>query len=101
MIEAVTMRMHGHAAHDDMRYVPPELLAEWADRDPIVRQSARVGVDVDALRAEVAELVERATEEALAMPMPDPADAALGVFCEGEAIPLGDPTAAQCWSGHA
>src|SRR5205085_1332304 len=28
LVEAVTMRMHGHAAHDDMRYVPPELLAE-------------------------------------------------------------------------
>src|SRR5215217_3567591 len=25
LIEAMTMRMHGHATHDDMRYVPPEL----------------------------------------------------------------------------
>src|ERR687884_2051608 len=25
LIEAVTMRMHGHGAHDDMRYVPKEL----------------------------------------------------------------------------
>ena len=23
------MRMHGHGAHDDMRYVPAELLEEW------------------------------------------------------------------------
>src|SRR5437588_3956486 len=29
LIEAVTMRMHGHAAHDDMRYVQPELLDSW------------------------------------------------------------------------
>ena len=29
LIEAVTMRMHGHGAHDDARYVPPEMLAAW------------------------------------------------------------------------
>jgi pyruvate dehydrogenase E1 component alpha subunit len=28
LIEAVTMRMHGHAAHDDMKYVPTET-ASW------------------------------------------------------------------------
>ena len=31
LIEAVTMRMHGHGAHDDMRYVPKEMLDEWSD----------------------------------------------------------------------
>ncbi len=54
LIEAVTMRMHGHAAHDDMRYVPEALLAHWRERDPIVRQEDRLvelGVDVAALRA--------------------------------------------------
>ena len=30
LIEAETMRMHGHGAHDDMSYVPPELLEHWA-----------------------------------------------------------------------
>src|SRR6185295_1052494 len=29
LIEAVTMRMHGHAAHDDMKYVPKEQVEEW------------------------------------------------------------------------
>ncbi len=43
LIEAVTMRMHGHAAHDDMRYVPPELLSAWRERDPIERQERRRG----------------------------------------------------------
>src|SRR5919205_4331332 len=33
LIEAVTMRMHGHGAHDDHKYVPRELLEEWAARD--------------------------------------------------------------------
>ena len=93
LIEAVTMRMHGHAAHDDMKYVPKAQLEEWRARDPIDRQDARLralGVDVDALRAEVTAEIDAAAEEALAVPMPDPADAANGVFCEGEAEPLGD-----------
>jgi len=102
LVEAVTMRMHGHAAHDDMRYVPPELLAEWAQRDPIERQERRVaaaGVDVEALRAEVDADVEAAAEEALASPMPDPAEAVRGAFADGEPEPLGDGRAP--WSGFA
>jgi len=100
LIEAVTMRMHGHAAHDDMRYVPPALLSAWRERDPIERQEKRLaalGVDVEALRAEVAREVERAAQQALEMPMPDPAGARSGVFCEAEAEPLGDGQAP--WSG--
>ena len=38
LIEAVTMRMHGHAAHDDMKYVPKEQIEEWRAKDPIDRQ---------------------------------------------------------------
>ncbi len=100
LIEAVTMRMHGHAAHDDMKYVPKELVEEWRQRDPIDRQEKRLralGVDVDALRAAVSEEIAAAAAEALAGPMPSPEDAALGVFCEGEAEPLGDGQAP--WSG--
>jgi len=102
LVEAVTMRMHGHAAHDDMRYVPPELLAEWAERDPIERQERRaasLGVDVEALRAEVEAEVDAAAAEALAGQMPDPANAAHGVFAVGAPQPLGDGRAP--WSGFA
>src|SRR5437588_12534999 len=100
LIEAVTMRMHGHAAHDDMKDVPTEQVEEWRKRDPIDRQAARLtelGVDVDAVRAEVKAQIDAATEEALAAPMPDPASATAGVFCEGEAELLGDGQAP--WSG--
>jgi TPP-dependent pyruvate/acetoin dehydrogenase alpha subunit len=100
LIEAVTMRMHGHAAHDDMKYVPTELVEEWRRRDPIERQESRLvaaGVDVDAVRASVAAEIDRAGEEALASPMPDPASALDGVFCEGDAEVLGDGQAP--WSG--
>jgi TPP-dependent pyruvate/acetoin dehydrogenase alpha subunit len=102
LIEALTMRMHGHAAHDDMKYVPLEQVEKWRLRDPIERQEKRLralGVDVDALRASVAEEIDAAAAEALAGPMPDPESATLGVFCEGEAESLGDGQAP--WSGFA
>ena len=66
MIEAVTMRMHGHAAHDDMKYVPAEQIEEWRRKDPIDRQVRRLeplGVDVAALRAEVKAEIDAAVEE--------------------------------------
>jgi len=102
LIEAVTMRMHGHGAHDDMKYVPKALVEEWRKKDPIDRQSARVaalGHDVDALREEVRAQVEQATEVALAGPMPDPATATDRVFHprDGEEILLEDGAAP--WSG--
>jgi pyruvate dehydrogenase E1 component alpha subunit len=93
LIEAVTMRMHGHAAHDDMKYVPKEQVEKWRKRDPIDRQIARLvelGVDVEALRSEIQAEIEAAATEALSAPMPDPATATQGVFCEGEAELLGD-----------
>jgi pyruvate dehydrogenase E1 component alpha subunit len=100
LIEAMTMRMHGHAAHDDMRYVPPELVAHWSERDPILMQEARLrgfGSDPDAVRAEVAAAIGRATAEALEMAEPDPRTATDRVFATGEAEPVGYGRAP--WSG--
>jgi pyruvate dehydrogenase E1 component alpha subunit len=103
LVEAVTMRMHGHAAHDDMKYVPKEQVEEWAKKDPIDRQSRRLtelGVDVEALRAEVQAEIEAGVQEALSSPMPDPATATERVFYEGEEpIVLGDGKGP--WSGFA
>jgi pyruvate dehydrogenase E1 component alpha subunit len=105
MIECNTMRMHGHGAHDDMSYVPEELLAEWRDRDPIERYRERLVAEhgfepaaldalADRVRAEMADAAERA----LASPMPDPADAEKGVYAD-EWRPLGDGEAP--WSRYA
>ncbi len=99
LIEAVTMRMHGHAAHDDMHYVPPELLERWGAHDPIALHERRLdGARTAELREEVAATLEQALAAALASPMPNPATAADGVFCETEAEPLGDGEAP--WSGY-
>ena len=47
------MRMHGHAAHDDMRYVPPELLERWRARDPIDPYAAENPAEFFAVVSEV------------------------------------------------
>jgi TPP-dependent pyruvate/acetoin dehydrogenase alpha subunit len=102
LIEAVTMRMHGHAAHDDMKYVPVEQVAEWKQRDPIERQEARLtalGVDVEAVRAEISTELDAAVTDALAGPMPSVDGVLDGVFCEGEPEVLGDGRAP--WSGFS
>jgi len=102
LIEAVTMRMHGHAAHDDMKYVPKALFEEWRKKDPIDRQSARVaahGVDVEALKTEVRDQVEQAAATALAGPMPDPESATERVFHPRDADEILLEDGAAPWSG--
>src|SRR5690348_15172093 len=37
LIECLTLRMEGHAVHDDAFYVPKQLLEGWAAADPIER----------------------------------------------------------------
>ena len=105
LIEAQTMRMHGHGAHDDMSYVPPELFEEWSQRDPIDLYSRRLVADhgfseaeVEQIRSEVAEYVAECAKKALDSPMPDPEDATHGVFAD-EWQPLGDGQAP--WSRWA
>src|ERR671910_934144 len=101
MLEAVTMRMHGHAAHDDMKYVPKEQVEEWRAKDPIDRQVKRLeglGVDVEAGRAEGKAEIEKAVEEALSGPMPDGETATDRVFADEPAL-LEDGNAP--WSGFA
>ena len=99
LIEAVTMRMHGHAAHDDMKYVPKEQVEEWQAKDPIDRQVRRVealGIDVAALREEVKAEIQAAVDVALESPMPDGETATDRVFADEPAL-LEDGNAP--WSG--
>jgi len=86
-----------------MKYVPKEQVEEWRKKDPIERQEARLrdlGVDAEPIRAEVREAIEAGTQEALAMPMPDPDTATDRIFHEGaDEIIVGDGNAP--WSGFA
>jgi TPP-dependent pyruvate/acetoin dehydrogenase alpha subunit len=87
LIEAVTMRMHGHAEHDPADYVPRELLEDWAKRDPIEVAAdtlIRVGhLDADgvtAIKESARQQALDARAKALADPMPDPSTVEEGVY---------------------
>src|SRR5436309_534186 len=106
LIETVSMRMCGHAHHDDMLYLgrdpqpsweyPPlteqgyanrELYAYWAARDPIVLYASRLerdGLiatgDVERLKHEIETLVDEQARAVIGAPWPDPTQAGVGVF---------------------
>jgi TPP-dependent pyruvate/acetoin dehydrogenase alpha subunit len=105
LIGCQTMRMHGHGAHDDMSYVPKELLEEWNERDPIALYAQRLvsqygfsQQEVNEVREAVAAEVDEAARKALASPMPEADLATSGVFAD-EWEPLGDGRAP--WSRWA
>ncbi len=107
LIECQTMRMHGHGAHDDMSYVPAEMRAEWARRDPIERYRSTLleehgfsADEIEEILSAVSDEVAAAAEKALAFPMPEPAAAFEGVFAE-EFEPLGDGSAPWSRWAHA
>jgi len=87
LIEAVTMRMDGHAGHDAAAYVPEELKLRWRARDPIERLERRLhanGVLRDRMEEQWAtarQEVESAVERAAAAPDATAADLlSRGVF---------------------
>lgn len=79
-----TFRMKGHAEHDDQRYVDPDLLAQWATRDPLPRFEAwmaqRGWNPAPDLAARLEADLQSQAEAALEAPWPDPASLAQGVF---------------------
>jgi pyruvate dehydrogenase E1 component alpha subunit len=86
-VEAVTLRLHGHAAHDDGSYMDQAEVREYAaQRDPVERLAARLRLDglaadeIDALRRAAAEEVSAGLEAAEASPAPDPATLLDGVY---------------------
>lgn len=85
-VEAVTLRGHGHAAHDAAAYVPEELRAAYAGRNPVARLALRLALDgvsdeeLDAVRGRAAADVATGLAEAEASPAPDPATLTDGVW---------------------
>jgi pyruvate dehydrogenase E1 component alpha subunit/2-oxoisovalerate dehydrogenase E1 component alpha subunit len=82
-----TMRMQGHAQHDDARYVPKALLESWAARDPIARFRQQLIDDGYASRQDLEDIDDMAkdyvAEEASAAddaPPPDPSTVTRGVY---------------------
>ena len=106
LLELVAMRICGHAHHDDMLYLgkeppvawgyPPleaggyadsEKFEFWSRRDPLQTYARRLeadGVvtrdDVERLKAEALELVEKEARAVIDAPWPRPETAGVGVF---------------------
>jgi 2-oxoisovalerate dehydrogenase E1 component len=106
LIELVSMRMCGHAHHDDMLYLGKDALgaweypalaaggyanreayAFWASRDPIQRYAARLrdegliaAGDPEVFRRDAETLVEREARAVIDAPWPEPESAGQGVF---------------------
>ncbi len=75
LLEMKTFRMRGHEEASGTKYVPKELLQQWAGRDPVARYTEAAvesgGVDAEAvarIRKELDAEVLRATEITLAQP---------------------------------
>ena len=89
LIECRTMRVRGHSEADKFDYVPKELLAEWAARDPIalfekrLRAEAVMTEDADtAMQARIAAEIEEGLAWAEASPDPAPESVTDGVYAK-------------------
>jgi 2-oxoisovalerate dehydrogenase E1 component len=108
LIELVTMRMGGHAHHDDMLYLGKEpapgwtypalspgayadreAYGRWTQKDPIASYAERLEAeaviapdDLDGLKQEAASLVDAEARAVIDAPWPNPEDAARAVFAE-------------------
>jgi TPP-dependent pyruvate/acetoin dehydrogenase alpha subunit len=93
LVECQTLRMEGHAVHDDAFYVPRELFEEWAKMDPLERYRAwlRENADLtdgeeDELTSDVKRILNDAIRRAEESPLPDPATVGDGVFATQEEL---------------
>ncbi len=87
LIECKTMRMKGHAEHDDARYVPKNIVEKWRRKDPILRfdkylraKKLITGSEEAQLRARIEKEIREETAFAEASPLPVPEDVAGPVY---------------------
>ncbi|CAN5413385.1 thiamine pyrophosphate-dependent dehydrogenase E1 component subunit alpha [soil metagenome] len=90
IVECVTMRMRGHAEHDDFAYVPKELLEEWKLKDPvenyikkIVAKKIMSASDIQALRDKTLSDMIASIDRTLEIPYPAAEEGFKNVFIEG------------------
>jgi len=93
LIESLTLRMEGHAVHDDAFYVPKDMLEEWAKADPIERfrtwlqEHANMSADEeDEITSGVKRLLTESMERAEASPLPETSTLTDGVFATPEEL---------------
>jgi TPP-dependent pyruvate/acetoin dehydrogenase alpha subunit len=78
LLECQTYRHYGHSKSDPAKYRPPDEVERWLARDPLDLARARLlemGLseeELDEKDAEIEAQMDRAVENALAAPYPDP-----------------------------
>ncbi len=90
LVELTTYRRKGHAEHDNQSYVPAGEIERWErEHDPIDRYTRVLVESQGVSRRELTTIDERvqsevdaATDEAEASPMPEGADALVGVYAD-------------------
>src|SRR5207248_10750594 len=93
LLECLTLRMEGHAVHDDAFYVPKVMFEKWAESDPLERFRTwlRANVDMtdeeeDEISTGVKKLLNDALKRAEDSPMPAASDPTAGVYATGEEL---------------
>src|SRR5881392_1234737 len=91
LLECLTLRMEGHAVHDDAFYVPKVMFERWAENDPIerfrtwLRENADMsGEEEEEIAAGVKKLLNESLQRADESPQPDPSSLRQGVFATPE-----------------
>jgi TPP-dependent pyruvate/acetoin dehydrogenase alpha subunit len=91
LLECLTLRMEGHAVHDDAFYVPKVMFERWAENDPIeryrswLRENAEMtDEEEDEISTGVKKLLNDALARAEESPMPDPSSLLEGVYATPE-----------------
>src|SRR6266576_3501328 len=79
LLECLTLRMEGHAVHDDAFYVPKVMFERWAENDPIERYRTwlRDNADMsdeeeDEISAGIKKALNDGLKRAEESPLPDP-----------------------------
>lgn len=93
VLELKTMRLRGHAQHDDAWYVPKDQLEAWKKKDPVERFEGylvQTGImapeEIEAVNVKIEREVEEAERIALAAPYPEGTDALKGVFADDSIV---------------
>jgi TPP-dependent pyruvate/acetoin dehydrogenase alpha subunit len=91
LIECLTLRMEGHAVHDDAFYVPKDMFEQWAKSDPIERfrtwlreQADLSDEEEDELATEIKKLLNDAIKRAEESPLPEGSTVTDGVWAAPE-----------------
>jgi pyruvate dehydrogenase E1 component alpha subunit len=91
LLECLTLRMEGHAVHDDAFYVPKVMFERWAESDPLERyrtwlreHAEMTDEEEEEITSGAKKLLNDALKRAEDSPLPDPATLLEGVYATPE-----------------